>query len=196
MDIPNSFRPKNNLEKETQRLLEDKPQTLPDCYIDNKKLFFKNTSFELLKKLVALEDKIDHVKIDFKYEEFDYQLVYTHSNCEESLLQVIQKPCLPFNMSIPMLQDLAEKVMEGFRIDVSSHPLSSTPKGLMLDFFLEEESYSIRDLEQFFDRNKSFKNTEIYVEYHNLTKDDIKDIGFIPKKQILEKIPTYDFRLD
>lgn len=203
MEVPESFRPKNIPKDGIKKLLERKAgKNRSD------KAFFYNLSFKQLEKLAKLESKIDHLKVNFEYTGLEYQLVYTPDFYGDVLLQLLQKSSVHSSgESLQKLRCLSSKVNDAFLTYHTSDYYTSGPlfnkkifsfmettENLMVEFLLEKRHFFMKRLEELFTPEYSkFKNIQIYVEYHNLTKDDLEYIDVIPRKHRLEKSLTYDY---
>lgn len=194
MEVPEGFRPKKNSEEYLQELLKDKPRINKE-YGDA--VFFQGLSFKQLGKLVELEDKMDHLQVDFEYKDLKYRLTYIPDFDDGSMLQLSQKSVYTILLqeSLKKLKDLAWKVEEHFHVQFTSDPVSVTGVTdiFMIDFLMKKHDCVTKKLEHLFDiRHSKFKNIEIYVEYYELTNDDMKYLRRIPRKHMLKESRTYN----
>lgn len=200
MKLPKTFIPEKNLENNVKALLSEKVN--PKHF---EKVILDQLTLDQLKELTYLEHKIDHVKIGFEYLGDKHQLVYTLNYDNKSLLQLLQ---MPPELSIDRLTSLANTLKSTFNTSATYEVVYQTwPNGCLVIDFPISLGYGLAEkFKQFFLthnalmlRNKKKKRTvftdiKVYIEYNDLTKEDMKYLNTIPKNHWLEKSKTYSYK--
>ncbi len=181
MKIPKTFIPEKDLNDKTEKL---------EVYLDfepilasPEKIVFENLSFEQLKRLAGLEEKLYGLKITFGYKKGKYELIYSSHRDElhstRGLLSVIQYP--------PQDNILLEEVIVGVGEIASTSPgyavMYHVPPNdcSIVEFYPKKFSTGLKKIEQFFNKDEMYllshldiENAGIRAEYRGLTEQEYK----------------------
>jgi len=186
MKIPKAFIPEKGLDEKTEKLgilLDFEP-----VLVSPEKIIFENLSFEQLKKLVYLEDKLYELKISFEYKQGRYELTYSshrdQMHSTKGLLNLIQY----HPQDNILLEELVSAVTEIATESPGHAIMYHVPPNdfSIVDFFPKKFSNGVKKLEQFFCNSELYmlsylniKKAGIRAEYRGLTE---QEYGLYTKK--------------
>ncbi len=187
MKLPKTFVPEKNLENNVKDLLSEKTEE-PKQY---SKVRIDHVTLNQLAGLVYLEEKIDHVKIGFEYMGVKHQLVYTANPSKgKGLFQLLQ---VSKEMSSGLIKRLADNLKNVFNTHMAYELIYYTMPNCywVADFPTALEYDLAGKLKQFFkykarNKKKGFANIKAFVEYNDLTREDMKHLSSIPKIDWIE----------
>lgn len=206
MEIPKGFKPRKNLEKETQRLLEEEPRKIREEKEVEERVLYKNIvygnlRFDEFSKCNYPEEKIEELKISFKHKKLSFEAVHEPYD-EGKRTKVYLK--LPLKYPKTKISDRITlySVLMKYKFYYSPTPKPkkevykryyNAVKGRMESQYRYEigtpdvvffKLELLRDIEGFY--QKHFKDVALQVSYKNITAQEY-DHATLPAIKIRSK---------
>jgi len=185
VEIPEGFRPKKDLEKETQRLLEGKPKKKKEEKLEDRILYqiirYKDLTIYEFSTCNYPKKKLKKLKITFDYKNRFFEASYEPSNKKDSQVCLKMKTKHPkrkfFDKIVlksvlekykfyykPMQPSTNKIYLNGLRIDDEYHYVINIPNLLFCNLEL------LRDIKGF--HQKNFKNVLLHPSYKDITIEE------------------------
>lgn len=163
MKVSQIFVLERDFDEGIKRMLAGKPKF--DNILHSGKAILQNLSFKQLGSLKKLNEKIYHLKVNFDYKNYFYQLVFTPdyikfagNSVTEDLLQIVQHYKLNSNYTpksaMDGIQDLTNKIKESFPVSVMLTTIIddiSSERMLKVNLPILKADSLFKKIENFFD---------------------------------------------